>query len=241
MLTRGATCPNRNEHILKYATGFCQNGDHEGSARKSYSGKPRPTCKWWKRCPCSCHIQFDQMFAMAEMERQLVDNSGYSPDHGGFTMPTLEERAHLAALSRAVGPSRPVVEESPAPGLVPASIVRPYAPTATGRAAPGELESWVKKQCDIWLVEQEQFPCTPAWLSEQVGKDQGIKPPSVGAITAIFIRWQKLGFAEIATKPARFVKYTPDGIRLGLEGCKLRAKQQRKNAEAAAGRRIGRS
>lgn len=180
------------------------------------------------------------MFAMADMERQVVDNSGYSPEHGGFWLPTLEERAQLAALSSSRSPVAPRIEESPAPDMVPATIVRAFVPTASGRAAPGELELWVKQQCDIWLVEQERFPCTPAYLAEAIGKDQGIKPPSVGAITAVFNRWEKLGFAVIASKPARFVKYTDDGVRLGLEGCKMRYKQKRKSAEAAAGRRIGR-
>lgn len=239
-LAKGQTCPNRHEHLLKYKTGFCQNGDHEGSARKSPTGKPKKTCDWWKRCPCDCHIQFDRMFAMSGMPRQVVDNSGYSPDHGGFWMPSLEERARMAALSKTTGPVAPRIEESPLPDAVPATIVRVFTPTASGRAAPGELELWVKQHCDIWLVEAERFPCTPAYLSEEIGRAQGIKPPSVGAITAVFQRWVKIGFAEIGAKPARFIKYTDDGVRLGLEGCKTRHKMKRKSAEAAAGRRIGR-
>lgn len=177
---------------------------------------------------------------MAEMPRQLVDNSGYAPDHSEFQMPTLEERIAMHPLSSGPSSNAPRLVESPAPDLVPATVERAYAPTASGRAAPGELESWVKRECDVWLVEDEGFPCTPAYLAEQVGKTQGIKPPSVGAITAIFNRWVKIGFAEVAAKPARFVKYTEDGIRLGLDGCKARAKRQRRMAEAAAGRRFGR-
>ena len=141
---------------------------------------------------------------------------------------------------KTTGPVAPRVEESPLPDAVPATIVRAFNPTASGRAAPGELELWVKQHCDIWLVEAERFPCTPAYLSEEIGKAQGIKPPSVGAITAVFQRWVKIGFAEIGAKPARFLKYTDDGVKLGLEGCKVRHKAKRKAAEAAAGRRIGR-
>lgn len=240
LIPKGMPCPNKSEHMIPYPTGFCQNKNCEGTARKSRSGKPMKTCDWWKLCPCQCHISFDQMYAMAEMERAVVDNSGYSPDRGGFVMPTLEERAKMMALSAPRSPVAPVLEESPAPDLVPASIVRTYAPTPSGRAAPGELEAWVKRHADIWLVEDEGFPCTPKYLSEEIAKAEGIKAPSVGAITAIFNRWVSIGFAEIGAKPARFIKYTEYGVKYGLEGCKERAKRQRRNAEAAAGRRIGR-
>jgi len=180
------------------------------------------------------------MFQMSGMDRQVVDNSGYSPEHGGFWMPTLEERARMAVLSKSSGPVAPRVEESPLPDAVPATIVRTFTPTNTGRAAPGELELWVKQHCDIWLVEKYPFPCTPAWLSEEIGKTQGIKPPSVGAISAVFERWVKIDFASIAKKPTRFEGYTSNGITLGLEGCKAKLKAKRRAAEAAAGRRIGR-
>jgi hypothetical protein len=240
IIPAGGRCPRYSEHMMSGKTGFCENGNCEGTNKRSYSGKTRPTCKWWKLCSCECHISYDRMFAMGDMDRQIVDNSGYVPDHGGFWMPTLEERAAMIASSTPASATSPRLEESPAPDIVPATLVKPFVPTPSGRAAPGELEWWVKKQTDIWLVENEDFPCTPKYLAEEISRTEGIAPPSVGAITAVFNRWVKLGFAEIGVKPARFIKYTEDGIKYGLEGCKERAKRKRRNAEAAAGRRIGR-
>jgi hypothetical protein len=237
--SKGALCENRMEHCVQ-RTGFCENGNCEGTNKKSYRGTPMPTCKLWKTCNCSCHLSYDAMFKMSEMERTVVDNSGYSPDRGGFIMPTMEERMAALVLSRPVEAPRTRYEESPAPDLVPASVVRSYAPTATGRAASGELESWVKKHCDIWLVESQEnevyYTCTPSYLSEQIADNEGIKAPSVGAISAVFDRWVKIGFADCQKKPTRFVKYTEQGIKLGLIGCKERFKRNKKTAEAEAGR-----
>lgn len=241
--SKGALCPNRAQHC-EVRTGFCENGNCEGTNRKSFRGNPQPTCKFWKTCSCSCHLSYDQMFKMSEMERTLIDNSGYSPDRGGFVMPTMEERMAALALSAPVEAPRTAYTESAAPDIVPPSIVRDFGPTATGRAAAGELESWVKKQCDIWLIESQEegdwYTCTPAYLSEKIAEDEGIKPPSVGAISAVFDRWIKIGFADCQKKPTRFVAYTEQGIKLGLEGCKEKFKRNKRSAEAQAGRRIGR-
>jgi hypothetical protein len=117
--------------------------------------------------------------------------------------------------------------------------VRPsFTPTPTGRAARGELEAWVKEQTDIWAVEEYTFPCTPQWVAEEIGYDKGITAPSVGAVDAVFKRWEALGFATIERKPTRFTKYTEDGLKLGLEGLKRRAKMQKKLQKAAAMRGV---
>ena len=241
LASKGALCRNRAEHCV-IRTGFCENGNCEGTNKKSYSGKAMPTCKFWKTCACTCHTSYDMMFKMSEMERQVVDNSGYSPDRGDFVMPTLEERLAEHVLSAPVTAPRTAYVESPAPDLVPATLQRSYAPTTTGRAAAGELESWVKKQCDIWVIEDSEndiwYTCTPAYLAEKIAETEGIKAPSVGAISAVFDRWVKIGFADCQKKPTRFVGYTEQGKRLGLEGCKEKAKRARRSAEAALGRRI---
>jgi hypothetical protein len=90
----------------------------------------------------------------------------------------------------------------------------------------------VKTACDVWLVESYSFPCTPAWLAEEIAAAQAIKAPSVGAISAVFERWIKLGFAVIEKKPTRFVSYTDEGIKLGLEGLKARSKRTKQLTEA---------
>lgn len=170
-----------------------------------------------------------KMFEMQKMERILVENPEYVPPHRTFWMPSDDP---LPALSINVERAAAVLLESPAPDRVPATIRPEFDPTPTGRTARGQLEYWVKEQCDIWLVEEYKFPCTLNWLAEQIAHDQAIDPPSVGAVDAVLKRWEKLGFAVLAKKPNRFVEYTPDGIKLGLEGLKLRAKRARRQQVA---------
>lgn len=234
----GLRCVKRDEHLLKYKTGFCANGDCEGSAKKTAGGKPRPSCKWWKRCPCSCHTMYDMMFSQSGMERQIVDNSGYAPDETEFKMPTLEERIAAIASFKAGRPDAPIVIESPAPDVVPPTVARSFTPTPTGRVARGELSSWVKKVTDEWLVDHEPHQkCTPVYISETVARNEGLgRAPSVGAVDAVLKRWEAIGFAVVDRKPTRFSAYTPAGIQYGLEGCIDRAKRTKKLAAAEAGR-----
>lgn len=233
----GLTCPGRNEHILKYKTGFCANGNCEGSAPKSRAGKGQPTCSWWKRCPCECHLLYDEMFEMSGKERQLVDNSGYVVDSGRFKMPTQEERMAAIAASMTTATRTATVIESAAPGVTPPTLARSFTPTATGRAARGELASWVKAECDEWLVEQPPDRCTPVFIAEGIAKRQGfVKPPSVGAVDAVLKRWVTFGFAKVEKKPTRFVGYTDEGVRLGMEGCVDKWKRTRKAADSKAAR-----
>ncbi len=231
-------CPNRREHVWTLRTGFCGIGACEGAHIIGAGGKPLKTCEEWKYCPCECHRMYDQMFQMSEMSRVLVDNSGYSPEHSQFWMPSLEDRVALLASSRAVGPIAPVMLESPLPEAIPATLRRTFAPTPTGRSARGELESWVKDVCDEYLVENYRAPCTPAFVSEAIAKAQGLAPRSVGAIDAVFKRWEELGFALIGRKPTRFVAYSPDGVHLGLDAMKLRAKQTERTKMSAARRGV---
>ena len=233
-------CSQRDKHVAKYKTGFCAKNWCEGQNPKTFSGAPAPTCKSWATCPCSCHTMYDQMYAATGMAREVVNNSEYRAPKGQFWMPSPEERIALHASSDIVRPNAPVVVESPLPEAVPVTLRRSYTPTATGRAARGELEAWVKDECDIWVVEQDGTLCTPPYLANEIGRKQGIKQPSVGAISAVFDRWVKIGFANIEKKPTRFISYTDQGIRLGLEGCKDKAKRAKRSAEAEAGRRIGR-
>lgn len=235
-------CPKNDSHLLKYKTGFCQNNNCEGSAKKSHNGKPMKTCSWWLRCPCECHKVYDSMYKMSEMPRVLVNNSGYEPELGGFRIPSAEERVALHGSSSSTPAiTLPDIERTVATpeDRLPAMMRRDYAPTPTGIAARGELESWVKDQCDAWLVETEEFPCTPPYLSKEIAKAVGLgKAPSVGAISSVFDRWEKIGFAEIQRKPTRFVKYTEQGIKVGLDGLKALRKRSRKFEDAKTKRGV---
>lgn len=172
------------------------------------------------------------------MERVLVEKSEYHTPERAFWMPSDDPEYWATARSSDNGAPVPVLVQSPIPDAVPATVRRSYAPTATGRAARGELESWVKDACDVWLVEGYDFYCTPVWLSEEIAITQAIKAPSVGAISAVFERWSKLGFASIEKKPTRFIKYTDQGVKLGLEQMKARSKRQVKLVDAEKKRNL---
>lgn len=240
----GERCPQPDPHLFRLKSGFCNNGWCEGTTAKTWRGNPAPTCEFWETCPCNCHDMVSKMFAMSEMERIPVNNSGYIVDDGGFKRPSPDEIAQEAAerrlRSNGSAPDAPIIIESPAPGIVPPLVARSFRPTATGRAARGELESQVNKVCGIWLVEQYPWPCTPLWISETIAKDEGIKAPSTGAITACLDKWAKLGFAVIARKPVRFERYTPDGVNIGLEAMKERARRQKNQARSELERGVRR-
>lgn len=228
----GELCKNRDNHIMKYKTGFCGIGLCEGTKPVSYSGVPMKTCPAYLTCPCDCHAKLFKMFEMSEMPRLLVENPEYAPPHREYWMPSDDPNYGVATLSSPNGADVPATVQNPAPGILPPPTARSFAPTATGRAARGELELWVKEVCDVWLVEGYQMLCTPAWISEEIADAQGIKPPSVGAISAVFERWMKLGFAVIEKKPTRFTGYTEEGKQLGLDALKVRAKRVKKRTMA---------
>lgn len=226
----GDKCPNQQYHLWKYRTGFCGQGQCEGTKARNYRGQPLSTCKAIYNCPCECHDELSKLFKLTGEERQVVDVSGYVPDFGGFVMPDV---GPLTVSSNNDGTPAPTIIESPAPGRVPTRIAKPFDPTPSGRAARGELESWVEEFCDIWLVEQDVEHCTPTYLSEEIGRSKGITPPSVGAIDAVFKRWVQLGFAVTGRKPTRFIEYTEEGLQYGLQGLKEKAKRERARNRAA--------
>lgn len=214
-------CPDRAQHVLSFRTPACVQGWCEGTIPTTFQGNPAPSCRWPWTCPCTCHVLFDRMFAESGMERQVVEKHHYKPDRSMFkSVPAEElarERAEARARSNAPDPDTAPVLESPAPGIVPAHYARSFDGTPSGRAARGELEYQVKQKCDEWLVEAYKYECTPAWLSKEIAAEWGVKPPSTGAIDAVFKRWLNLGFAKIEKKPTRFVGYTEAGIAKGLE------------------------
>lgn len=218
-------CPNREIHLLPFKSGFCGSGFCEGTKPKAYGGIPAKTCTFIATCLCKCHDMMDKMFFMSEMERIVVENPEYQPPVRTFWLPS-DDPDFL--ISRATDTDTPVYVESPAPDLVPATVTRTFAPTPSGRAARGELELWVKQACDVWLIDQPGTPCTPTYIAEDIAHDQGIIPPSVGAITSVFNRWSELGFAVIDKKPTRFTSYTPEGVEKGLDLMKIEAKRKKK-------------
>jgi hypothetical protein len=233
---KGKSCPEPGDHLNALKSGFCSNGWCEGVAAKTWRGNPAPTCKFWENCPCFCHDMISRMFAESGMERILVEKSAYQVDDGGFKHPTEAERAlwaaEKAARSRATTPDAPTVIESPAPGIVPAIAARTFDPTATGRAARGELEQWVLEVTNVYAVDKEPEPCTPQAIAIEIGRRQGISPPSSGAVNAVLNRWLEYKFAIVERKPTRFIGYTSAGINKGLDLLKEEyktAERQRKD------------
>lgn len=214
-----------------YTSGFCSAGQCEGRKPVSRSGLGLPTCMMTSdQCKCKCHADTDRLFKMMDMPRPLPEqNPLYKPQKLTAWMPSLEERAaeHAAAVA-ARNKADLIVIESPKPTHVPATVTRRYSATPTGRAGRGELEVNVKHWCDRWVLDQPEESCTPTWISEKIAHDLGIKPPSVGAIGAVFDRWTAYGFALIGKKPVRFIGYTNEGVELGLEALKMRHRQRSK-------------
>lgn len=213
-------CPNRQMHVLPFVTGFCNSGWHEGHKID------KPTCKFWMTCPCDCHTQLSRMAAMTETERVLVDESTWTPGNT-FVQVSLTEAITASALNK---PGMTLVQ-SDLPDLVPSTFKRDFTPTASGRTQRGQLEVWVHDAVQHWVTKRmsgdEMPPCTPQWVSEHIRVTEGLpKAPSTGAIDSVFKRWIEIGYANIGTKPTRFVSFTVAGIKDGLEVMRARARRR---------------
>lgn len=223
----------------KYMTGFCNIGSCEGQKPRSNGGKPLPSCPMIESCPCECHYRIDQMFEMTGMERVEMRNPDYVPDLGNFVMPVVEYEAPVAVAATPAGVMAPLDAEQP----VAANVATPSAPLAERRGPSGvsvkgglEARVWLALQSNEMKFARE--PVTPKLIGEWMVTQYSIPTPSSGAIREVFIRWEKLGFAEWAQKPNRFVKFTGDGSWEELAQLKAKAKRQQTAAQTAASRRI---
>lgn len=213
----------------KTKSGFCGIGSCEGTKPKSASGTPMRTCDFIETCSCDCHKLITKMFEIAEQPRQVMDNPEYKPFKSPYWMPSLEDIAReRAALSNGDDTDAHHDIKRPASDAIPPLVTHSFTPTPSGRAARGELETWVNDACGEWLVEKYSWDCTPLFISEKIAKREGIQAPSTGAITACLTRWKELGYAQIGKKPIRFINFTPEGVKLGLDVMKEQAKRNRK-------------
>lgn len=242
---KGSECPKKALHVHKFKTGFCANGFCEGTKPKSFSGKPVKTCEHWMTCGCDCHTLIDEMMKMAEMVREEVPNPEYVPTPRTWWMPEDDPTFDVSQpLSSFDGTDTPGTDERPSntPPNGAHGPLRPvsqpvFAATPTGRRARGQLEYDVLSVCiDFANDVFDWTECTPKLVSERIGKLHAEEPPSTGAINAVWDRWEKLGFAEQAKKPSRFVRFLGDGSIQNLERIKAQAKRSRKRGEAEARR-----
>lgn len=220
-------------------SGYCENGQHEGTKVLNYQSKPLPTCKWDK-CQCECHEQIDQMFEASGMDRTVIDVSGYVPDLGDFVLPDVGFYADLTVPSNNDDtPGHPTLEDAPRPGSVTVAG-HSFAPTPTGRRGRGQLEYQVLEECVQWLKapDTEINMLTPKDISERIAQREKIAPPSVGAIQAVWDRWVKLEFASYYKKPVRFGGFNEDGTAQTLDRLKYKARHEKKSVKAALKRGV---
>lgn len=224
----------------KYPSGFCNDngkpGQHEGTKPKS-GGKPLPTCPDWQMCPCVCHQNVDKLFEQTGMERIEVPNSEFAPVRTEIIMPEILDPIGSNVASSDTGVIGHPDHERP----VAAPVNMPTTPlaqrrTETGRAARGGLEAQVWDACSTLISLSGDDPITPKLVSEWIITKYNIPTPSTGAINAVWERWVKLGFAETAKKPNRFVKFLGEGSWEELVRMKTSAKVKQRSSKSAAKR-----
>lgn len=210
-------CPKRSEHLNKYRTGFCIDGNCEATSKQLSSGGYAKTCTFWLTCPCECHSEVSLMYSLAGLERKLPMQK-YEPPHSDFVIPSREEVVREAIVSD----SSYVVHESSNPEVP----VRISKENLDGRVS---LDDMVQACAEHWIsVDQKSTQMTTVYVSEWCAKHYDIPAPSRGAIDSLFKRWESLGFAFIAKSPNRFAGFTKEGKRQGLLALKKLQKRERK-------------
>lgn len=212
----GDECPRRKtDHIRPMKTGYCSSGWCEGMKPKSYSGAPCPTCKFWLVCPCDCHELVSMMFMQAEMPRQVVENPEYHPAKI-IGILTLDERAR-SQIERKAEERLFRAQEA----IFTDGGDEIHSPS--GRTRKGLLDTWVNQVCKVWAVNPVG-ECTPAFIAQFIAMLNDVTEPSVGAIDAVLKRWVEYGYAVIEKKPTRFASFTEEGLKLGLDMMREKAK-----------------
>lgn len=229
----GAYCKMRADHIRPFVTGFCNSGFHEGQKARTYSGAPAMTCRFWLVCPCQCHATLSQMFKMTGEQRITIYNPEYQ--HPKITgMLTWDERAQIHADAK----ERDRLERAAKMADEPDGGTEIYSPS--GRTRKGLLDEWVEFQCKMWSLAPElQGDCTPAMIAERIALMQDIPEPSHGAVDAVLRRWVAVGYARMESKPTRFVGFTEEGERLGLQVLKEKHRLQKTGYQQVGSRRHG--
>ena len=216
-------CANKENHVLKYRTGFCCNGQCEGThPRSKGKGLSMATCPAYLTCPCECHEIMNTVFKVAQRPRILVENSEYTPIRTKFYVPSLEEvienriEKHLKQFD---------VIEAPAPNV--ATIYE--RKNRNQNTLP--IEKYTLECCNAWTLSQAQNKkdLTPDLVIAWIKKAKGEDPPSRGAVYSTFKRWEEMGFCVTLSNPFRFVSFTKRGLEMGLEALRLEYKLAKKS------------
>lgn len=205
-------------------TGMCAAGWHEGTKPKDWKGVPVQVCVRWQNCPCECHSKITKMYEDADMAREIITNPDYVKPERTWYMPVYGIDYGLSTTLVVPVTDTPDDTEDGTPAQ-PATRIRTFDPTPSGRAAKGELEAYVLEVTNEWLIDHDEL-CTPKFVSDEIARVQHIDPPSVGAIGAVFDRWVTYGYANISRKPVQFLGLTDQGKAKGLD--LLKAERKRK-------------
>lgn len=230
----GVKCKDREwlKGRNKMLTGYCGNGQCEGTKPVNFAGEPLAVCPMWQKCPCICHYKLDELFEMTGQERRHVPNDKYVPKKGSFVMPDPVDLDPLGVPSDNGGPVTPPTVQEPAA----ANVAAPVAPLVerrgpSGRSSPGGLEARVWAAC-----RELSGDITPKAVSEWIADWWSIPLPSPGAIREVFIRWEKLGYATWAKKPIRFTGFTGEGTWEELARIKAENKRSTARTKSALAR-----
>lgn len=223
-------------HVLSkestYVTGFCNIKCCEGTKPRSASGKPMKTCTLYPGCACQCHSNLTNMYESVGMERPLATtNPEYISYSRTYWMPedadTLPDPIISNSDDTPEGDTLTKAPRAAGPPRVGALTegTKAYGATPSGRKGRGQLEDEVRWVCNKFMKAELEGLCTPQLIAETIDADD---PPALGGIHSVLNRWVEIGFAEIAVKPTRFTNYTVEGLTLGLETLKDRAKREKK-------------
>lgn len=103
----------------------------------------------------------------------------------------------------------------------------------------GWLSDAVKEVCDDFISGKISLPegktLTPHYVATFVATQEKLDaPPSTGAVSAVFKRWDEYGFALFHKKPFAFKDYSAKGKKVGLHGLIDARKEARSKERAAA-------
>lgn len=118
----------------------------------------------------------------------------------------------------------------------------PAAEEKAARRSRGDLEKLVKMACDQFVTGSyvpsatKSDRMTPTEIIRWIMANTTVegKKPSGGAVTEILKRWQKIGYAELATGPVGFARYTEAAYSEGLTALRKAWREAQKAAAPAA-------
>lgn len=210
-----------------WMTGFCTDGNHEGTRNLSLKGSLMTACKGTYviqsreyNCTCECHAVFRQIFELTGIRTSTTPvvpvqdydliGKAYAPSVPSMSTPTVTPTAGVVAPTGLLGAAN---DDTARPLLLPIRVAPTFEPTASGQRARGQLEAEVAHVVWGWFGGSAEPAILPMLTGNAKGAIKSQPPASDGAIYAIFKRWEKAGWCILADKPFRMVSLTEMGVR----------------------------